>query len=503
MTTPPPNGAPGFMRESSRIGLNVIALIVSRFLCLALSLVQMGVIFRVLGVEGSGQFGFALNYPALFTVFATLGVPRLLVRDIARDPRIAWTYVWTATGVMAFLSIVVLGVIGASISVIEGNPTVRAAVMMASLSVILLWAMQRPFEALLTARQRMVSIATVNFIAGAARLVCTWYALQIAPTSVMAHAAIALGNLLGFLLCVTAAVWLVGWERPHFRLSLALDQVRGSAAFFCAILFSLIYFKSDMSILKWLQGDNATGIYTVAQRVMEPLLMIATIWGTAVFPALCRFSVLAPDNYDRLTKTSARLSLLIAFPMAFGVAFLAEPIVALLTGSRAGEFGEAVFVLRALSGVTPFFYVNGVAQEFLYSSHRNWFVANTYGAASVLSILGNVVLIPHLGVPGVVYTAIAANAFISLVFIWGMRSVYGAMNLVSLVGKTVAACLVMGYAAYRLAMTSLVAGVATGALLYVAVQVLLRTLDPEERRLVANMIAGPFRRFAPRANGPR
>lgn len=486
----------GFTRESSRIGFNIVALVTSRLISLALSLVQVGIIFRALGVEGSGQFGFALNYPALFTVFATLGIQRLLVRDIARDPGIAWTHVWTAAGVVAVLSTLVSGVIMVSVFKMESDPVVRLAVFLSSLSVINLWALQRPFEGLLLAHERMMAISAVNVVSSMVRLACVYYALGRVPTSAGAHGAIALGNAVGLLLLVGTTVLQAGWERPSFRLSLALSQIRECAPFTVAALFSMVYFKSDVSMLKWLNGDAATGIYTVPQRVMEPLLMIAGIWGTAVFPALCRFSVNAPDHYDRLMKTSARLALLVAFPMAAGIAVLAGPVVGLLAGARAAEFADSVTVLRILAIVVPLFYLNGVGQEFLYATHRNWYVAGTYGVASAVNVGLNLVLVPRLGPAGAAWTAIATNLCISIAFVWGMQSAYGAMGLIRLVGKTALACVVMGGATYFLAHISLTLSILAGGVVYVALQALLRTLNPQERELVVAMAQAPMTRLA-------
>lgn len=496
MTAAPQAGKPdGFVRESSRIGGNLIAMVVSRFLCLALSLVQMGIIFRALSVDGAGQFGFALNYPALFTVFATLGIQRLLMRDIARNPEAAWTQVWTATAVLGVLSVVVTGVILGSMAVIEPNAMTRQAVFMSTLSVIVLYAVQRPFESLLMARERMVAVSLVNLVGGLGRLAFTYLALRAMPTSAGAHAGIAVGNLLAFALCVAAAIRIAGWERPRVCLRLAWRQIRESNAFTVAVLFSLIYFKSDMSLLKWLQGDTATGVYTAAQRVTEPLFMIAAIWGTTVFPALCRFSVHASDSYDRLVRTSARLVLLVALPMGFGMAALAGPVIALLTGAAGGEFAQSVTVLRLLCVVTPFFYFNSVGQEFLYARHRNWFVVGSYGVGSVVSVGANLVLIPRYGAEGAAYAAILANAVISVLFFGGMRAEYGTMRLVSLCGKTVAACGAMAAAAYALAPYTLAGSVAAGAVIYVVLQYLLRTLNAEEQALVGSLVGAGLRRF--------
>lgn len=488
MTGTGQNGSPQVMRESARIGLNLVALLSSRFFCLALSLVQAGIIFRALGVGGSGQFGFALNYPALFTVFATLGIHRLLIRDIARDPAVAWTYVWTAASITSVLSLLVTGAIMGSLAFIEPDPMVRRAVFMSTLSVIVVWAVQRPFESLLMARERMVSIAVINAISGLARLLGVFYALRFAATSASAHGGIAVGNLIGLVLCVAAARRLVPSEGGRFDLAHALFQVRESMPFSVAALFSMVYFKADMSLLKWLAGDDAAGIYTVPQRVMEPLLMIAAIWGTAIFPALCRHSVSSPERHDRLMRSSARLALLIAFPMAFGIAALAEPIVGLLTGHRAAEFAGAVRVLRILCAVTPFFYLNGVGQEFLYSRHQNWFVSSSYALASLLSIGGNLLLIPVWGTIGVASVSLVTNVSISILFVRKMRTDYGTMNLGALIAKTLVVCVVMGTVSYALSNTSLVLAVMAGAIVYAVGIVLVGVFNEDERSLLAGLL---------------
>jgi O-antigen/teichoic acid export membrane protein len=293
---------------------------------------------------------------------------------------------------------------------------------------------------------------------------------------------------------VAVCVRVAGWQRPHFRPALAWKQIAGSIAFTVAACLSQVYFKADMSILNWLTHDNSTGIYTYAQRITEPLFMIAAMWGTAIFPALCRFSMRARDNYDRLMQTSARLVLLVAFPMGVGIAILARPIVALVTGAGPAEVNEAANVLRILCVVTPFFYLNSVGQEFLYAIHKNWSVVAAYAVASVVSLAGNLLLIPRLGVPGVALTAIAANAIVSVIFVIKMRSAYGAMGLIRLILKTLAACAAMAAVAYGLSGVNLFLSIFVAGLVYLALQALFKTLNPEERGIVVAMASAPFQK---------
>jgi len=486
-----------FVRESSRIGINVIALVTSRFLCLVLSFVQAGVILRALGSEHFGPFAFALGFSALFTVFATLGIHRLLVRDISRDARIAWTYVWTALVVVLVLSTVVWCAVAGTIYTIDQSPEVRAAVMLAALSLVNLWALQRPFEALLTAKERLVVVACIYFVTSVLKLASVYFVVKRMPSAAAAHGAIALANCAGFAICVGCTVMVAGFERPRVRFALAMEQIRECFPFMVAAICSQIYFKSDVSILKFMRGDAPVAVYGAALRITEPIMMVAGLWGTAVFPALCRFSVHVPENYTRLKRTSARLALLLSLPMAVGIAVLAAPIMKLLAGAaRFGEFAQSVVVLRIVCVAIPLFYLNGIGQEFFYASHRNWFIVRTYALAAVVSVVGNLLVIPRFGVLGVACTVIAANLAVTLVFICGMRAEFGAMGMVRLVAKTLAACAIMGGVVHTLADISVVAAVCIGGLVYALLQFMLGTLDADEQQFAGRMLRAPLYPFS-------
>lgn len=476
------------MRESSRIGINLIALLFSRFTGMALALVQSGIIFRALTLERTGQFGFAQGYASLFTVFATVGIQRLLMRDIARDHSIAWSYVWAAEAVILALSVTVFCIVTGALLLVERNPQVIWAVAAAGVWVIVIWAIQQPLESLLIAKERMVLLSVANVAGGVLRLFLVFLVVRRVPTGAAAHGAIALANLLDLVLCFMFCVMAGGWERPRLRISLAVHHVRESIPFVTAALCSIIYFKSDISILKFMRGDEAAGLYTPAVRLMEPLMMVAGLWGTAVFPALCRFSHTAADRYEQLKKTSLRLALMAAFPMAVGIAILAEPIIRLLTGARAAEYVESVLLLRMLCVALPLFYLNGVTQEFLYSAHRNWVVVGSYAAAAFVSVCGNVVLIPLFEVRAVGVVAIATNLCVSIILVAVMAREFASMKLVMLTAKTAAACVVMGAIAHVLIPLSLVASVVGGAAVYVFLQAVLKTLNTEERTMLNRIL---------------
>jgi len=487
-STPPAGG------DSARVGLNLVALVFAKLVTMALSFVQMGIIIRALGQEGVGQFTFALNFPALFAVFATLGIQRLLVRDISRDPAIAWRYAWTALAVVFMMAGGVQVLVSLSAMLVHGDPVTQRAVMLASLSVVFLWAVQTPFEALITARERMGLLACVYLLAAVLKLASVFVILQFAPSSAAAHGAIAAGNLIALLACMGVAFAVAGWERPSFEFRLALEQIRECIPFTAAMLCSQLYFRADVTVLTLMRGEADAGLYGPVQRVIEPVVMIAGIWGTAVFPALCRLSVDAPERYARLKRTTIRLALVVAFPMAAGIALIAEPIIRLLAGDQFDDFVPSVLLLQWMVIIIPAFYLNGIGQEFFYAAHRNWFVVRAYAAAAVLSLGINIALVPSMGVWAVPIAATTANFVIAALFIHGLQEEFGNMRLIALVSKTLLACAAMAAVVLLLAPVSLLAAIIVGAGVYGLAQYALRVLEPDERAVATAIVQRVRRR---------
>lgn len=475
---------------SARVGMNAAVLVFSRMAGLAMAMVQSGLIFRALSLEGQGQFGAALGFASFFTVFATLGIQRLLVREIARDATRAWDQVWTSLVVTGSLSSLCLALIW----IAQSGDALQSAAFWAGFSVVFIWALQQPFESLLVARERMGLIAAMNIAVGAAKVVLV-YALLGRPdaadsptaSAAEAHAILALANGLGLLLCAAVAVRVCGWQRPHLRPRAALAQARECIPFTVAMLCSWVYFKSDIVLLEWLSGARDAGIYAPPQRLMEPLLMVASLWGTAVFPALCRLTHTDTAQLQQLKSTSVRLAVLLACPMALGLAVLARPVMLLLTGDDPA-LGEYAFVLQLLCLVAPLFYFNSIGQELLYAARRNWFVVACLASAAAVSVAGNLVLIPRFGVVGLAGVAVAANGTVSLMSGLGLRRELADARLGALAARTLLASAVMGAAAWYVTQWSLMLAIVVGVLVYGAMHAALGTLNVLERDMVRHAL---------------
>lgn len=480
---------------AARIGGNILALLGARVVSVVFSFVQASVIVSSLGPVGMGHFSYAWGLTSLLTIFATLGVRRVLIRDIARRPEETWTLVWTATAMVVVLSAMVLLLVFLAEYGLDGNAPRRAAVMVAVLWIVVLWAWQQPFEAILMARERMILAGVLQVIVAVLKVASVYWFLSVGSTGADAHGALLLANVLGLGLFVLAAIRIEGWAPPRFDLAALWRLIAECRPMLAAAILAVVYFKSDIVLLSWLRGDEATGIYGAVQRISEPLSMMAGVLGTALFPALCRYSAGASDNFALLRRTSARLVLIVSMPMAFGLAAVADPVIGLLARDRAAEFALSVTVLQIACGVIPFFYFNGIAMEFLYANDENWFVVRTYACAAAVSVVGNLIAVSLWGVLAVPCVAIVVNAMISVMYYVKLRNALREARLLTLTLKTTIACGLMGGLAWWIAGHSLIAALASGALVYPLLQLAMGALSPLERQLMRRVTQTVTRRL--------
>jgi len=475
-----------FALEGARVGRNAALLASARFAGMGLTLIQNGVIFRALSPESVGKFAFAWSFAALFTVLATLGLGRVMIREIARNPEQAWTEVWSALLFISGLVTLTLGGIAVTAFGLYDDPEKTAAVLFAALWVVGIWAVQLPFEAILYARERMSLLAILYFTTAILKLTAVILTVTSIPSSAAAHAALAGANAIGLCLAIALAVRVAGWSKPRFNLPRVVEQVKEGIPISIAVVCSLIYFKSDMTLLNFIRGDAGTAIYAPVQRLMEPLLMIAALWGTAIFPALCRMAHADTGHYGRMRQLSVRTALFLSCPMGVGLALLAEPILDLFTGD-VSEFPGAVRVMQIYAVIVPLFYFNGVALEFFYSDRRVWFVVRAYATAAVVNVGANLLLIPEYGPTGLAIAAILANATGAIWFITGLRRELRGMGLFPLLAKTALACAVMAVLAHTTAALNLWLAVLLAIPTYLALLLVLRAFNNDEREILIGL----------------
>jgi lipopolysaccharide exporter len=211
-----------------------------------------------------------------------------------------------------------------------GNPS-AAPVVQAFGLISLLASFGQIHQSLLRRSMRFGAVAVVNIASAVTSAIVSIAAALVGLT----YWSLVLGALSAAIV-TTAALWTLDPWRPSRGFS--VDSLRSIWGFsWYLFLSNILYFvwsQVDKIIVSRSTGAHALGAYTMSQRfVSAPLTALGTVIGEVTFPA---FSRRQNDNAalrSGFTRSSAVIAL-VTFPLMFGTAVIAQPLVAVLLGPK-------------------------------------------------------------------------------------------------------------------------------------------------------------------------
>lgn len=275
------------------------------------------------------------------------------------------------------------------------------------------------------------------------------------------------------------------------------------------IIFSMelgatIYISSDITILGWIGGDRATGLYSTASYIY---LIVKQVLSALVMVVIPRFSYFIgaeeraveggdsekAEEYkkDAVTLGETLQDSMITFclPCMVGLILMAEPIVLIFAGA---DFSESVASLQLLSLALVFammedFYGNCILIAY---KREMTFMCLTISAA-LINIILNFILIPHFMQNAAAVTTIIAEVFMGLTTYYFSKKDIKIKIHWSILLKTCVGCVAIAVVCYVLKL--LVAGnlmfMITGVICSIAVYAIVEVIikNPVAVNLVSNI----------------
>jgi PST family polysaccharide transporter len=161
-----------------------------------------------------------------------------------------------------------------------------------------------------------------------------------------------LGYLAGTAALSAALWWLVPWRPTGGPSRAQLPRMLRFGSTLTAVdVLAAVINQVDYVFVGRVLGTRARGLYTLAFRLPELLIVsLAVVAGRVLFPA---FAAVEREALGRAFLVAVRYTVVVALPLAFGVAALAEPLIAAMFGD---QWHGSVESMRVLS-----LYAFGVA----------------------------------------------------------------------------------------------------------------------------------------------
>jgi O-antigen/teichoic acid export membrane protein len=172
----------------------------------------------------------------------------------------------------------------------------------------------------------------------------------------------------------------------------------------------------------------------------------------------------------------------IAFPVAFGLAAIAEVIVPLIYGGAFAPAVPAATILLASAAVPA---LSTVASAVLYGMGRNRFFLIAISAAAAIMIVSGITVIPRFGLIGAAVVRMATQILLVILFVWYINRRLGYPTPLKHLALIVLSALLCAAVAFALvhhidSPYSLVAAIPLAAFVYLACVRALGALPRED-----------------------
>ncbi|ENV14906.1 flippase [Acinetobacter guillouiae] len=184
----------------------------------------------------------------------------------------------------------------------------------------------------------------------------------------------------------------------------------GSNLFYTSVLGNLLT-SSGTVILSFVSTNTVVGYYSAAERLFRAVVGLFAPITQALYPISCRKVM-----YEETARSYIRKIALIIGGMAFfigtTVAIFSEKIIAIVYG---GAFPSYSYILAVMM-IWLFFGVinNIIGIQYLSASRKDKFYTFSFVVAGLVTVLLNLVLIPHLLINGVLVAMIVGEILLTI-----------------------------------------------------------------------------------------
>jgi len=385
----------------------------SSFVCLFISSVLAS---RLLGVEGKGIFSLFLATVTGLMIVATFGVPQGQMYHASKQQE--WLRHFMANAVP--FSLVTGGVIalvyfagGRGLGLRQvttlGWSGLVAGVIAVPVGVLLMYQRQyfltlHRFELAKAAGAASATLPLFGYLG--------LYAIGHATVSTF-MGAFAASQLLCFAIFLIPARR-VGPVQARFSLELARRSLTFGARQYASDIASYLMSRLDFFIVTLYLGATGLGLYSVAVGLAEIIVRLSNEIGTMLYPVFAR-----GDLKSGQPAAALRIITLMAIVLATVLELVSGPLVRVLYGAA---FADAVPAFRWIVLGTVAWSTTHVTWTYVSSTGRPGVGVFVFGFATVVDVLLNIILLPHLGVVGASIAATASYFAAGVVFFHLFRS---------------------------------------------------------------------------------
>ncbi len=373
----------------------------------------------ILGTDGMGIWGAAIDISAILQVITNFGLGTLLTREITRARGMTLPLFWNTLRIRWVIAGLCYLLLLFYVDTAAFGELARTATLIMGLA-IFIEGTSMACDAVLQAHEKVQYQSLGQILSAVVYFVLGWIWLE-AGHGLMG---VIWANLISRIVRLAVMAPLMFWRTGPWRLrdpdATAAPGLRWMLKLgfplFLATTFGIIYTKVDTVMLKQMAGNSAAGIYVLGRRALDIMIILPNIFGTALFPAMARYGMRTSADAIRLGERSLRLMITVMFPLTLFLTFTAAPIIHWFDSGPA--FANSITVLMIVIWGLPLQAASIIFNRLLITADRERAFIFIGLFSMLVNVTLNAILIPRY----LYFGAAAATIFsMSLSFVLHLR----------------------------------------------------------------------------------
>lgn len=440
------------------------------------NLVSIGLLSRHLGVNDFGKYAFVVAFAAIFKVMSGMGVPVIVVREIARDKDRSQQIYASAFLLHVFFSLITLTVMIVSINLISSSGVIKTATALCAIAVVL-ELFSRLFSAVFQAYEKMEYDAYQTIFAQSIYMISIMCVVKFGYgfTEVFIALIFTFASECMFGFCMVNGKFV----RLRLKGNCNLWKYLLKEAYPIGVkrILRQLNLRIDTLVLAAMKSSVEVGLFHGVYKIVQSLMFLAEGATKAIFPAFSRYSTTSKTSLQQGYEKSFKFLILIGLPFGIFFSYFSKPVITLILGKA---FVEATPVLQIFGWVLALMFLSNLMEQMLIVGGNQFYTLLATIVSLCINLALDILLIPKMNYIGASLATLASEIVMFGVTFYFVSRYVSYLPVSKVVLKPILASITTCIILFYIYQINIYMAVSCGILVYVVTLFLIKTFTQDE-----------------------
>ena len=401
-----------------KIALNTVCQLIAKFATTFSMLLVTVLVTRYLGDQTMGEFAIVLTFVGTFFVLTDFGMNSILVKEFVKKDANSEKIFSKVFVFKLFYGLFLMFVSWLILAFLPYSREIKVSILIASPVILLQSLANVPnviFQSYLKYEKRLIAsvVGSIFAVISIMALIYTdtanlyslslFYALSIFVVFIIAFI------LVKDYFSTRHKLVDVGYYKNLFILSLPIGL---------SLVVNMLMMYADRWILSIYSSPESVGIYYIAFKVFEVIIIVPTFFMNALYPVMIKTHDNSFNSYKKLMTKSISSLILVAVITSFIVYLTADFLFVLVWGSSMLPAGT---VLTILGLGLIFFFTTAPLNWMLLVEKKQKYLIYVYSIAFLFNLVLNLIFIPQYDYIAAATTTVFTEFIVLLLLIMALK----------------------------------------------------------------------------------